>query len=523
MNKLLWPVGALLIAASVSAQTTAKGFVYEDANANGKKERREKGMPDVAVTNGREVVLTDANGMYTLPVGNDNIISLIKPAGYKINTNAHNQPVFYYIHKPEGSPKLKHAGVAPTGALPKEINFGLVPQQEADTYTALLFGDPQAYNMDEIDYFTRGVVSEVQGIKDVAFGLSMGDLVGNDPSLFNPYIQAVKKVGIPWYNLIGNHDLNFDATDDKYSDESYEASFGPDNYAFNYGKTHFIILDDVIYPDPRDKEGYWGGFSDDQLAFIENDLKHVPKDKLIVVAMHIPLSEPWDDAFRDEDRARFFALLKDFPHTLSVSAHTHLQKQDFFTRKDGWQQDTPHHHYNMGTTSGDWYSGKLNEQGIPVSTMRDGTPKGYAFIHFTGNTYTVDYKVAGKPNDYQIEVFAPKLVSKVKKNKAFVYANVFMGKEGDKVQYRIDGGEWKKMEYAPTHDPNYTEAIMEWDTTEKVLKGRRGNDPEDCMHLWKAPLPHNLPVGEHKIEIQATDMYGHNYSANATYKLANAE
>ncbi|KOS05508.1 metallophosphoesterase [Flavobacterium akiainvivens] len=523
MKKLLWPVGMLLIAASVSAQTTAKGFIYNDANGNGKKDRSEKGIANVAVTNGHDVVTTDANGAYALTVGTDNIISVIKPAGYKINTNPNNQPVFYYIHKPQGSPKLKHTGVAPTGNLPKEINFGLVQQTEPDNFTALLFGDPQAYNMDEIDYFTRGVVAEVQGIKNVAFGLSMGDLVGNDPTLFNPYIQAVKKVGIPWYNLIGNHDLNFDATDDTYSDESYEASFGSANYAFNYGKTHFIVLDDVIYPDPRDNEGYWGGFSQSQLAFIENDLKQVPKDRLIVLAMHIPLSEPWDDAFRDEDRTRLFEILKDFPYTLSLSAHTHLQKQDFFTRKEGWQQDTPHHHYNMGTTSGDWYSGQLNEQGIPVSTMRDGTPKGYAFIHFTGNTYKVDYKVAGKPKDYQIEVFAPKLVSRVKKNKAFVYANFFMGREGDKVQYRIDGGEWKDMDYNPKHDPTYTETIMEWDTTEKILSGRRGNDPEDCMHLWKGKLPHNLAEGNHKIEIKATDMYGNTYSAASSYKLAGKE
>jgi hypothetical protein len=57
----------------------------------------------------------------------------------------------------------------------------------------------------------------------------------------------------------------------------------------------------------------------------------------------------------------------------------HFQRQYFYGQKDGWKQEKPHHEYNVGTTSGDWYSGELNEKGIPVSTMRDGTPKGMPF------------------------------------------------------------------------------------------------------------------------------------------------
>src|SRR5699024_1358352 len=132
---------------------------------------------------------------------------------------------------------------------------------------------------------------------------------------------------------------------DALSDETYEAHFGPANYAFNYGKVHFIILDDVLYPDPRGERKYWGGFRKDQLQFIKNDLKHVPKDHLVVLAFHIPISAPNGDAFRDKDRENLFKLLNRFPLTLSLSAHTHIQRQDFFGREKGWKQDTPHHHY----------------------------------------------------------------------------------------------------------------------------------------------------------------------------------
>lgn len=117
------------------------------------------------------------------------------------------------------------------------------------------------------------------------------------------------------------------------SDETFEAYFGPATYSYNYAKTHILILDDILYPDPRDGKGYWGGFTEKQLKFIENDLKLVPKDYLVVLNFHIPISEPEGDSFRDEDRNNLFEILKDFPNTLSISAHTHIQRQDFLVQK----------------------------------------------------------------------------------------------------------------------------------------------------------------------------------------------
>lgn len=510
----------LLLSFSLTAQERVKGYVFEDINQNGKKDCHEKGIPKISVTNGRDVVLTDRKGKYVLPLSNDDIIAVIKPSGYKIAVTPNNLPNFYYIHKPNGSPDLDYKGVEPTGDLPRHVNFGLIPSKENEDFTALLFGDPQPYNLKEVGYFKKGIVDELLNVKNVAFGLSLGDLVGNNLELFNPYIQAVREVGIPWYNLMGNHDMNFDAKTDQLSDETYEAHFGPANYAFNYGKVHFIILDDVLYPDPRDHKSYWGGFRQDQLQFIKNDLKFVPKDYLIVLAFHIPLSEPDGDFFRDKDRNTLFELLKDFPHTLSLSAHTHIQRQDFFGKEQGWLRQKPHHHYNVGTTSGDWYSGKINEQGIPIATMRDGTPNGYAFIHFTGNQYQIRYKVAGKPKEYQMNIFAPKVVAAGKKSKAGIYVNFFMGSESDKVLYRIDQGEWKEMKRVKAFDPAYVELVYEWDTTNELIPGRRSSNPINCTHLWRGKIPTDLHVGKHQIEVKATDMYGQTFTATSHYRLA---
>lgn len=501
------------------AQERAVGFVYEDLNGNGKKERREKGIEGVAVSNGVQVVQTDAKGRYELPIGDDQIIFVIKPSDYHVPVDENNLPQFFYIHKPAGSPELKYAGVEPTGPLPKSVDFGLLPGEHKESFTSLIFGDPQPYTIEEVNFFADGVVAEVEGIQGIDFGLSLGDLVGDDLSLFKPYIKALSKVGLPWYNVLGNHDLNFDVKEDKLSDETFEAHFGPVNFAFNHGKVHFIVLDDVLYPDPRDGQGYWGGFREDQLEFVKNSLAFVPKDHLIVLSMHIPLSEPSGDPFKDEDRNQLFELLKDYPHTLSLSAHTHLQRQDFFFQKDGWKQSKPHHHYNVGTTSGDWYKGVLNEKGIPVSTMRDGTPKGYAFIDFDGNQYSVRYKVVDQPEEYQMEIFAPKVIKRNQGTSAGIYVNFFMGASGDELKVRVNNGQWVKMNFVEDYDPSYMVDLYKWDTSEELLDGRRPSNPQRSTHLWRANIPNNLPAGEHTIEVEATDMFGNTHRGIKKYRI----
>jgi 3',5'-cyclic AMP phosphodiesterase CpdA len=524
MKNFLLFAGLLFSTLTCLAQVKISGYVYQDINQNFRKEKREKGIAYVSVTNGVDVVQTDSLGRYTLPVADDQILALIKPAGYDLPENELNLPQFFYIHKPVGSPDFKYKGVAPTGELPKELNFDLLPAKEELEFTALVFGDPQPYDLTEVAFFEKGVISEVIGIANVKFGISLGDLVGDDLSLFKPYQEAVAKVGIPWYNVLGNHDLNFDAKLDEHADETFEAHFGPSNYAFNYGKVHFIVLDDVLYPDPRNSSGYWGGFREDQLTFVKNDLAFVPKDYLIVVAMHIPLFEgSYGDTFRDSDREAIFELLKDFPHTLSLSAHTHQQRHEFFYEDAGWKRQKPHHHYNVGTTSGDWYKGKINEKGIPVSRMRDGTPKGYAFIDFKGNSYELGYKVVDQDPSYQMEIFTPKVIEKDERTSAGIYVNFFMGNEKSTLRYRIDDGQWQDMLFLEEYDPIYLLEMFEWDTTTELLDGKRPSNPQKSKHLWRANIPNKLPAGKHTIEVEAIDMFGKRYTSQTSYEIKAAQ
>lgn len=524
MKRLQFIILLSVLCTGIFAQSTVKGYVYEDSNNNGKKDRREKGIADVAVSNGREVVLTDAKGAYQLPVGDDDIIFVIKPAGYAFPLNENNLPGFYYIHKPNGSPELFYQGVKPTGKLPESVYFALNAADETDEFTALVFGDPQPYVQAQVGFFRKAIVEELlrEGTRNALFGISLGDIAGDDLNLHLPYQQAVKQIGLPWYNVMGNHDMNYDAPVDSLSDETFEAHFGPNNYAFNYGKVHFIVLDDILYPDPRDGKGYWGGFRKNQLDFVKNNLKFVSPDRLIVVALHIPLEdkEGGEAAFRQEDRRQLYDLLKDYPDVLVLSAHTHIQYNAFTGKNEGLDRQKPIHEYNVGATCGDWYSGIFNEKTLPVTTMRDGTPQGYAFLNIKDNQYTLDYKVAGKPDDYRMAIYNPKVLPyKTPSSSYKVYANVFMATENDVVEYRIDDGKWNKMTHVHQPDPAYSRYVQDWDYIETLVPGRRPSEPVNCSHLWSGRLPVNLPIGEHRIEVRTTDMFGRTFVLESVYRI----
>src|SRR5690606_1110029 len=195
----------------------------------------------------------------------------------------------YYIHKPKGSPDLKYAGVSATGPLPESLDFPLTSQREDKKFSIFVFGDAHVPSTREVDFFGRGIVDEVSQRNKAVFGVRLGDLAYDKLNVFEPYIQAIGKMGIPWHNVLGNHDMNYDVKVDSLSDETFERHFGPANYSVNYGNVHLIVLDNVFYPNPETGKGYVAGLREDQFDFIENNLKFVPKDRLVIIASHIPL------------------------------------------------------------------------------------------------------------------------------------------------------------------------------------------------------------------------------------------
>ncbi len=480
----------------------AEGYVFHDRNGSGKREAGEQGIAGVAVSNGREVVLTDKNGKWRLPVSEDTILFVIKPTGWKVPVNQANLPQYHYIHKPKGSPAYRYAGVAPTGPLPTSIDFPLEPQKESNKFRMVLFGDPQPRNQTEVDYIAHDVVEQVArdaAAVDAKFGLSLGDEMFDVLSLYEPLNNAIGTIGLPWYNTVGNHDMNYDAPDDTTSTETFQRVFGPTYYAFNYGKVHFIVLDDVIW-EGSVKRSYYGMITPQQLEFVKNDLATVPKDRLIVLAMHIPITGV-------RNREELYRLIEDRPHTFSVSAHTHVQTHLFLGEKEGWKGKTPHHHLNHATVCGSWWAGALDERGIPHATMSDGVPNGYSIIEFDGSKYKVMFRPANRPAEEQMAIWLPEAITPATSGETEAIVNIFAGSSKSKVEMRVDNGDWQALENFTGQDPYYLE-MKKIETSAKPPTGRNLPGASNTTHLWKGKLPANLRIGGHAVEVRTTDMFG---------------
>ena len=240
--------------------------------------------------------------------------------------------------------------------------------------------------------------------------MTIGDMLFDDLSMY-PYNRLIGTIGLPWYNLGGNHDLNFEAPDRRHSRETYKRVFGPPYYALAYGGAVFIMLDDVDYlgfdrSKPNGNGRYEGRLDQAQLEFVRNLLFYVPDDKLIVLCMHIPLRTYLDDQPLQNltNRGDLFRLLEGRRYTLSLSGHTHTTEHQYFGEADGWFFSVPHHHHVLTALSGSWWSGPSDHRGVAVADSRDGTPNGFHVLSVDGNSARTRFVPAKEPDGRQIRV-----------------------------------------------------------------------------------------------------------------------
>jgi hypothetical protein len=521
---LLAPV---LAAAQAGAPQICAGSVYVDGNGNSHRDRSESGLPGVAVSDGEHLVRSDARGYFQLDIAAGRSLFVIKPAGYLAPRRADGLPDTWVNRADASAPKLRYGGLQPT-ATKGCRDFGLQrdPRPASQALELLVFGDPQLKSLIDADYWRRDILDPILtksgGKAPADLAISLGDIVNDDLSLYPTIKQADAGLKLSWLHAPGNHDLDFDAKDDEHSLDSFHQAFGPDSYAWEESQANFIVLDDIIYQ-PGQKPAYIGGLRESQFRFLESYLARADRQRLLVISLHIPVFDvPGPESFRKADRERLFALLKDFPNLLILSAHTHYQQHFFHDARDGWQGAKPLHEYNVGAACGAFWTGVKDAQGIPAATMADGTPNGYARISMRDGKASQRWYVARAPEDQQISLHAPKVLRRGAYPAFGVYANVYMGHADTVVEWRVDGGEWKPMLKVLQGDPD----LRVQNALDEMATNLRGYDrsPEaaNSTHLWRAVLPTDLGMGEHRVEVRAqVDDFGE-ARAQASYRLDDA-
>ena len=537
---------ALTGAPAEAAEATVTGIVFEDRDGSGRPSAANPGLPGVLVSNGRDVAVTDAEGRYLLPLPEEASIFVIKPAAFMPPLDpGTNLPRFYRLHQPNGSPaslNLEFAGIAPTGALPASVDFALTRQDEPRGFEVVLFTDPQPETDVEVDYIREDVIQALAGTK-AKFGLTAGDILFDDLSLYERYNGIIGTIGLPWWNIGGNHDLNFEAPDRRYSRETFKRVFGPNYYAFFYAQSLFLMLDDVDYigadkTRPHGAGKYEGRIDAAQLEFIRNVLAHTPDDVLIVIVMHIPIVSYLDpeNAFdRLNNREALFALFEGRRHTFSLAGHLHTTEHHYFGAEDGWKGATPLHQLIMTAVSGSWWSGPLDHRGVAYGDSRDGTPNGFHILSVDGNACKTRFQPFKEPNARQMRLsllsqfhasereikseFRPgqlysSPVARASLGAARLVANVFDGGPNTTVTVRIGTRAPIEMTQTTIPDPFVEDLFARNEAVKKPWV-----KAEVSSHIWTARLPADLAPGAHLVVVEAATEYGETVSGRIALEV----
>jgi hypothetical protein len=448
------------------------------------------GIGGVPVTDGVTVTQTDADGRYELMASpRRSFVYLSVPSGYRLPTHDTGTARFYQsLDATEGDTT--------------EASFRLTPLDRDDEQHAFLFlADPQTRTEAEVQQFQEETVPDVrETAKDLGdrpvFGVGGGDLVFDDLSLFSGYEAAVRQMGLPFVQVVGNHDLNFDAPADPGSTATFRRHFGPEYYSFDRGAVHYVVLDDVYWPGSdgfgQETDDYFGHLDATQLAWLEQDLALVEEGRPVVVLTHIPaLSTTYERRGeaspsvrgRIGNRAALYELLDPFDAHI-VSGHVHENEHRF--------ADGPHEHV-VGTVCGAWWTG-------PV--CYDGTPKGYAVYEVDGTSIEWRYKATGHEGDHQMRTY-PAGADPSSPNE-FI-ANIWDATDEWTVVWYEDGIRTGSMDRRVGVDPMSRRLHEGDDQPEK----HPWVEPQPTGHLYYAPANPDA----NRIRVEATDRFGRTYAA----------
>ncbi len=551
----LLPLSATTVAASPSCgdaargADTARGTVFLDLNGDGARQSAEQGVADVALSNGCDVVRTDRDGRYEIPLAERQILFVTQPSGYRVAENEQQLPQFHYLHYPNGSVTAV-AGeeidwqwqvIGPTGPLPDAIDFPLLPDPDtAERFRAYALADTQAGTPLEQDMLREELLGALVGNPyAAAFSITVGDVVNDNLALYERHIDMMSKVGAPSWFLPGNHDINFASPDAAHANETFKRHFGPTYYSFEVGRVHFVALNNVEYAGAAGNESfangrYRGFISEDQLFWLERNLNGVPRDRLIVVATHIPLltsapgsdGKPGGDNLNTVNLSQLLELLAPFEHVYAIAGHdTSNSWKQQIDHRHGWTGEPWIAHTLAEVRGNGWSRGPVDTRGVRDAMMQDGNPNGFYVLRFDGTEAVPDFVPfpSGPDAGRHLRItLDPPLAPRQDDGGALrrgrlrpgtkVVVNLFDGGARDLVEVSIDGGPFRPMRHTLRTDPT-VERLRE-----RLPKEDRFGAPAVSSHIWELPLA-ELEPGVHVLAVRARDEFGQERSSSAAFEI----
>ncbi len=319
------------------------------------------------------------------------------------------------------------------------------------------------------------------------FGIACGDIMFDDLTLFPAYESGVQRIGVPFFQVVGNHDLDMSSPTDEGSIETFSRHFGPRNYSFDRGAVHYVTLDDVFWYGSH----YIGYLDAGTLAWLERDLARVEPGAVVVVTTHIPVlgsyhtrlglgSPESSEAITNRDV--LYRLLEPFRSHVLVG-HMHESEHLF---------GGGIHEHVAGAICGAWWSGPI---------CWDGTPNGYCLYRIRDEEVTWRYKTTGRPVSHQMRLYPPGSDPETPYD---LLVNVWDWDPAWTVRWFADGEPRGAMERRRGPDP----LSVELHAGPGMPRRRPWVDPMPADHIFRA----TLAGGEQVVTVEATDRFGRSYA-----------
>ena len=497
---------------------------------------------NVVVSDGFTATQTDANGKYALsPCSDTWYIYYSVPEDCEVELNSKGQPVFYTKYDPQVD----------------TYDFTLKKMVAKESkFTLFCFADPQCKYDSEPDSFKRkngdrfknesvpAIKAHRQTKSVPCYGVTLGDIVysegtRNTQSFMTSMrdYMAASKIGMPVFQTMGNHDytffssskaINADATSSTYNmkaQRAFEDVFGPINYSWNRGDVHIVCMRNMQWDSNTNAASYTAPiFTDKQYKWLQQDLKYVPTNKMVILCVHVPLLNSSNAYVKS-----VISLLTKFAKAHIMSGHTH------YMRNEPTKSSNVYEHVHAAV-SGQWWWSNMNG---------DGCPNGYGVYDIEGNNITNWYYMGinegMNDRDYQIRLYRGDLkCGNVEKSKTFnmqhgngvILANVFNADSSWKVEIFEDGVSAGLMQamtarkYSPTSDTypigtSYpikpaTDSSQDWWSIAYHISiidrsGTSGSYHTACYHMYKHTLKN---PNAKSIRVEATDRFGRKYTCS---------
>jgi hypothetical protein len=460
VQSFAWLAGGIALAGFRFPQI----FRSYQGTVSGRVASKGKGLKGVAVSDGYNVVLTDGNGKYEFePNEKATMVFVSTPAGYDFKNQKGIARHYHFLSDQK-----------------KSFDFDLAPLSKNDNeHQFIIWADPQVKNEKDVEKMMAHSVPDVQKFVQTAgkgtllHGITVGDIVWDNHALFADYDKAVEKMGIPFFQCLGNHDQDYNQGTDEVSDTTFKKTYGPTYYSFNRGKVHYVVMDNVRY---LGKEREYDGFiTQNQLDWLQKDLSFVSKDQLLIICLHIPVHSGV------KNNTDLYALLKD-RNVHIMSGHTHYHRN--VIRENIFE-------HNHGTVCGAWWTGDICE---------DGTPNGYGIYKVKGTELTWHYQSVGEAVDHQLKVFVNEFDAAQKQ----VQVNIWNHDPEWKTEYWVDDVSRGALEQFEGFDPLAYATLL----GAELPKPRGFAEPKKTKHLFKAMVP----ATARQVKVTATDRFGRSYS-----------